>query len=138
MLNTDKVSSSLRSLIMSKVRSKETSLEKTLRSLLWINGIRYRKNNTVYFGKPDLLFKQRKTVAFIDSCFWHGCPRHLRMPASNRKYWISKIEHNRGRDLQVNAFYRSNGWKIIRIWEHEYKNLIRIINKFKKVLNLNK
>ena len=137
MPNTDKVSSSLRSHIMSKVRSKETSLERILRSLLWKNGIRYRKNSPKYFGKPDLLFKQRKTVAFIDSCFWHGCPKHLRMPTSNKQYWIKKIERNRERDVQVNAFYRSKGWKILRIWEHEYKNLNKVINKFMEVLNLN-
>jgi len=122
---------------MSRVRSKETSLEKILRSLLWKNGIRYRKNSPKYFGKPDLLFKQRKTVAFIDSCFWHGCPKHLRMPTSNKQYWIKKIERNRERDVQVNAFYRSKGWEILRIWEHEYKNLNKVINKFMEVLNLN-
>lgn len=138
MLNTDKISSSLRSLTMSKIRSKETSLEKILRSLLWKNGIRYRKNSPKYFGKPDLLFKQKKIVAFIDSCFWHGCPQHLRMPTSNKEYWIRKIKRNRERDAQVNAYYRSKSWKIIRIWEHEYKNLNEVIIKFMDVLNLNK
>jgi len=37
-------------------------------------------------GKPDFVFRAEKVVVFVDGCFWHGCPRHGRMPASRIEY----------------------------------------------------
>lgn len=115
----DTMSKTARSGIMGKIKSQETKLEKSFRKLLWNSGIRYRKNNNKYFGKPDILIKKNKTVIFIDSCFWHGCLKHLRMPSSNKKYWETKISRNKKRDRAVNSHYKKLGWKIIRIWEHD-------------------
>jgi len=119
----DTVSKTARSGIMGKIKSRETKLEKSFRKLLWNSGIRYRKNNAKCFGKPDILIKQNNTVIFIDSCFWHGCSKHLRMPSSNKKYWEAKIARNKKRDRAVNAYYKNRGWKIIRIWEHDVNKL---------------
>ncbi len=120
----DKVNAQTRSKVMSKVRSTETSLEILFRKKLWKQGIRYRKNNKKLFGKPDISIMNKKTVLFIDSCFWHGCPQHLRMPSSNISYWKSKIDRNRKRDEEVNKHYRSLGWIIFRVWEHELRDEI--------------
>ncbi len=73
------------------------------------------------FGKPDISIKKYKVVIFIDSCFWHCCPVHGNMPKSNREYWIQKLERNTQRDIEVNNFYKEQGWNILRIWEHEFK-----------------
>lgn len=127
----DVVSKAARSRIMSKVKSSETDLERTFRLALWGLGIRYKKNNTKYFGKPDLLFRKRRIVAFIDSCFWHGCKEHLRMPNNNRHYWKNKIERNKNRDIEVNKYYGNQGWKVLRVWEHELINLKETADKFK-------
>lgn len=110
-----------RSEIMSKVRSKETKIEIQLRKELWKAGYRYRKNASGYFGKPDVLLKKHKTVIFVDSCFWHGCKKHLRLPSTNKKFWKEKIERNMERDKEVNKHYRKIGWRVIRIWEHQLK-----------------
>ena len=63
-----------------KLCSEDTKIEIILRKALWQKSLRYRKNPAKYFGKPDLVFKKYKTVVFIDSCFWHGCKKHCRMP----------------------------------------------------------
>ncbi len=110
-----------RSEIMSKIRSKDSKIEVAFRKALWKEGFRYRKNVKSYFGKPDLVLKKYKTVIFIDSCFWHGCKKHCKLPATNKKFWKEKIERNRQRDKEVNKHYKKIGWNIIRIWEHDLK-----------------
>ena len=127
---TDVVSKKKRSEIMSAVKSKDTKIEIIFRKALWKKGFRYSKNSKKYFGKPDLVLKKYKTVIFIDSCFWHGCKKHCRVPATNKKYWTDKINRNKERDSEVNKFYKKVGWKFIRIWEHEMnKNLSKTLQK---------
>ena len=129
------MSKSQRSNIMSAVRSKDTIMEVAFRKALWQKGFRYRKNSTKYFGKPDIVLKKYETVIFLDSCFWHGCQKHFRMPATRKKYWEVKIKRNKQRDKEVNWYYKKLGWKIFRVWEH---NIIKkqdiIINKLSKLL----
>ena len=133
---TDTVSKKKRSEIMSKIKSKDTKIEIEFRKAIWKAGFRYRKNSKGYFGKPDLVLKKYKTVIFIDSCFWHGCKKHCRLPSTRKNYWIPKIERNKQRDKEVNQHYKKMGWKIIRVWEHNInKNLDKIIAKVNKVLN---
>jgi len=129
---TDVVSKKKRSEIMSAVRSKDTKIEIAFRKALWKQGFRYRKNSAKYFGKPDLVLKKYKTAIFIDSCFWHGCKKHCRIPATNKKYWTDKINRNKERDKEVNKFYKKTGWKIIRIWEHDLQKNIRKITSLIK------
>lgn len=74
-------------------------------------------------GKPDFVFPKRKTAVFVDGCFWHGCQKHLRMPSSNRTYWERKIGKNIERDRAVNEKLAGKGWNVIRIWEHDLKNV---------------
>ncbi|MBU4430996.1 very short patch repair endonuclease, partial [Patescibacteria group bacterium] len=71
----DKFSKKKRSEIMSKVKEKDSQIEIVLRKALWKKGIRYRKNVKKNFGNPDLVLAKYKTVIFVDSCFWHGCPK---------------------------------------------------------------
>lgn len=106
---------------MGKIKSKETQLEKSFRKVLWSRGIRYRKNSTKYFGKPDIVIASKKTVIFLDSCFWHGCKKHCRIPETNHSYWVNKINNNKKRDKIVSSYYQKSNWKIKRIWEHDIK-----------------
>jgi DNA mismatch endonuclease, patch repair protein len=122
----DTVSKEKRSRVMRLVKSQETSLEKKIRSRLWKRGIRYRENKSTLFGKPDLLVASKKVVVFIDSCFWHGCDMHLRMPRSNIDYWVNKINRNKKRDRFVNSHYKKRGWNILRFWEHQIKDNIEL------------
>jgi DNA mismatch endonuclease (patch repair protein) len=123
----DTVNKTTRSRVMSMVKSKGTMLENALLLKLWKNGIRYRKHNPTLFGKPDISITGKKIVIFIDSCFWHGCREHLRIPKSNIEYWTNKIERNKKRDQAVNAYYREKKWRILRFWEHSIKKDFELV-----------
>lgn len=116
---SDIVSKKKRSEIMSRIKNKDSKIEILFRKELWKQGFRYSKNSTKYFGKPDIVLLKHKTVIFIDSCFWHGCKKHCRIPAVRKKYWTEKITRNKERDKEVSKHYRNQGWKICRIWEHD-------------------
>jgi DNA mismatch endonuclease (patch repair protein) len=134
---TDTVSKKKRSEIMSKVKSKGSKIEIEFRKAIWKAGFRYSKNPTKYFGKPDLVLKKHKTVIFVDSCFWHGCKRHCRLPATRKEYWTEKIERNKQRDKEVNRYYKKIGWKVIRVWEHDIENkAVRIVKNIEKTIKM--
>jgi len=80
-------------------------------------------------GSPDFVFPKKKIAIFIDGCFWHGCPRHLRLPATNKKYWRQKVANNMLRDSRVNKLLIERGWRVYRFWEHELGDLKRISGK---------
>jgi len=122
LLDMDTVSKKKRSEIMSRVKSRDSKIEVAFRKELWQRGFRYLKNSSRYFGKPDMVLPKYKTVVFIDSCFWHGCKKHCRIPSSRTEYWSRKIERNRKRDETVNKYYREIKWQTIRIWEHDLKS----------------
>lgn len=118
---SDIVSKKKRGEIMSRIKSKDSKIEVLFRKELWRQGFRYRKNSVKYFGKPDLVLPKYETVIFIDSCFWHGCKKHCRIPAVRKKYWTEKITRNKERDKEVSKHYKKRDWKIFRIWEHDLK-----------------
>ncbi len=117
----DKVSKKKRSEIMSRVLSRDSQIEILFRKELWKRGFRYRKNSGKYFGRPDVVLPKYKTVIFIDSCFWHGCNKHCRLPTTRARTWEKKIAGNKARDRLVNRYYKKTDWKNIRIWEHDLK-----------------
>ena len=80
-------------------------------------------------GSPDIILKDTKTVVFLHGCFWHKCPKCYIKPKTNKKYWLPKIENNVKRDRKNNKILKQNGFKVIRMWEHEIKK------DFKKILN---
>lgn len=131
----DRVDKETRSRVMSSVKNKNTRLEQSLVTILENAGVtgflRYAKGLP---GTPDIAFMKRKTAVFLDSCFWHGCPKHLRRPSSNRSYWEAKIEKNIKRDRRQRAALRRLGWSVLRIWEHDLKNPLKIIKKISRGL----
>jgi DNA mismatch endonuclease (patch repair protein) len=108
---------------MRAVKGKNSSLEMKFRRALWAAGVRgWRLHKSSLPGKPDLIFSSSRVVVFIDSCFWHGCPSHLRMPKSNLDYWEAKIARNRARDRSATKELKSLGWSVLRFWEHDIQN----------------
>jgi DNA mismatch endonuclease (patch repair protein) len=131
----DKVSKKVRSKVMSSVRSKNTKLEQSLFEMLINVGLSNFSTHVKYLpGKPDIVFTEEKVIVFVDSCFWHGCPKHLRMPASNIDYWQTKLKNNKKRDRVQRKELREQGWKVLRIWEHDLKNTNSIIAKISRSL----
>ena len=115
---------------MSKVKSKGTKLELQFKYLL--KGLRFRYQPKIK-GKPDFALKKLKIAIFIDSCFWHKCPKHFRQPNSNKAYWTPKINRNVERANEVNKQFKKQGWKVLRFWEHDIvKNPEKCAEKVKK------
>jgi DNA mismatch endonuclease (patch repair protein) len=108
---------------MRRIKSKNTSIEVSLRKALWHSGIRYRKNYAKLPGTPDIAILKYQIAIFCDGEFWHGKDWELKKPKlkSNRDYWINKIERNMGRDRQNEWVLHSMGWKVIRFWGLEIK-----------------
>jgi DNA mismatch endonuclease (patch repair protein) len=69
--------------------------------------------------RPDFVFARSRTAVFVDGCFWHGCPKHCKIPAGNRAFWKKKFDANKARDRHVNRELRRLGWLVVRIWEHD-------------------
>ena len=106
---------------MSRVRSKNTRLEMSVRRALWSAGLRYRLHGKAQLGKPDLVMKGKRIAIFVHGCFWHGhpgCPKH-RIPKTRVEWWTAKIHRNRARDDEVKRGLTSLGWKVFVIWECE-------------------
>lgn len=112
-----------RSKLMSRIKSKNTKPEQILRKALWHSGIRYRKNVKSMKGSPDIVITKHRIIVFVDGEFWHGYKWHEKRKKikSNRDFWIPKIERNIQRDIEINKFYESKGWNVLRFWEHEIK-----------------
>ena len=134
----DKFSKAKRSAIMSRIRSKNTSLEIEFRKLLWKNGLgRYRIHYNLP-GKPDIVYVSKKIVIFLDGDFWHGYNWKKLGKVPPKKYWQKKIQKNIDRAKKYNKMLKKDGWKVIRIWEHEVKkNPEKCIKKLLKESNLN-
>src|SRR3989454_673270 len=86
-------------------RQLDTKPENRLRSALHRLGLRYRCDLRLDLDgvriRPDVVFTRRRVAVFVDGCYWHGCPDHGRLPASNRAYWTAKIAGNRIRDQRA-------------------------------------
>lgn len=112
-----------RSQLMSRIKSKNTQPEQILRKALWHSGVRYRKNVKSMKGTPDIVIAKHRIIIFVDGEFWHGYKwdEKRKKIKSNRGFWIPKIERNIQRDIEVNKYYESNGWSVLRFWEYEIR-----------------
>ena len=124
-----------RSQVMAAIRShgnKDTELK--LMSILRearITGWRRRQRLP---GKPDFVFRREQIALFIDGCFWHGCPKHGRLPGSNVAYWSQKLARNKTRDRSVSRKLRNAGWRVIRFWEHHLSAPVTVATKINRAL----
>lgn len=110
-----------RSRIMSSIRSKNTKPEILFGSMMHRAGLRYRKHAKDLPGKPDFVFRPVKVAVFIDGDFWHGYKLREWEHKLSQGYWREKIKRNVERDRLKRAALRREGWKVIRIWDHQLK-----------------
>ena len=121
-----------RSWVMSRIRSKDTKIEKKTASLLRKNKIRYRRFPKV-FGSPDFVV-EKKVIVFCDGDFWHGY-RYGRKKKLPKKFWRDKIERNMERDRKVTRKLRADGWSVVRMWEHDIeKSPEKCVGKIRRCL----
>lgn len=106
---------------MARQGRRDTSPELLLRRALHRRGLRYRVDAALP-GLPrrraDVLFTRARLAVFVDGCFWHACPEHTTLPASNRKWWQEKLDRNVARDRDTDERLEAAGWTVLRFWEH--------------------
>jgi DNA mismatch endonuclease (patch repair protein) len=121
---------------MQHIRSQDTLPERKVMRELRKRKIYFAPHVKGIIGKPDIVFRRKKVVIFIDSDFWHGHPKRFIMPVTNYEYWSNKIARNKQRDKQVTNELRSKGWKVIRLWEYDIKhNFEKSIQKILAAIN---
>lgn len=120
---------------MSKIRSKNTKVENLVFKELRRRKIYFQKHYKKSPGNPDIAFPKRKIAIFIDGDFWHGYNFKKWGKSLPKKYWLAKIAKNMQRDKINKNKLKRQGWKVLRIWEHEIENdLPRVIDKIKKII----
>jgi DNA mismatch endonuclease (patch repair protein) len=135
-----------RSALMAKVRGRgnlttEGALAKVFRAEGWAGWRRQRPiggrvgEGARFRVRPDFVFAARRLAVFVDGCFWHGCPRHGTRPRGNAAFWREKFRRNRARDRRDTRRLRREGWRVVRLWEHELKPKARpgLLAKLRKL-----
>ncbi len=123
---------------MRNIQSKGTAPEMRVMRELKKRKIYFAKHVDSIIGKPDIVFRRKKIVVFIDSDFWHGHPERFIMPKTNTDYWTKKISYNRKRDSQVTYELMEQGWTVIRLWEYDInKKLDECMNRILTALGVN-
>lgn len=118
---------------MSRIRGKWTWQEKAIHNHLKGLKIKHKMHPKI-IGNPDILLTNKKRVIFLDGCFWHGCPLCYQKPRRNKAYWKQKFSKNIKNDKKVGKLLSTEGYEIVRLWEHEIRNndmksiISRIIN----------
>ena len=110
---------------MAQVKSKGMKPEMKVRRLLHGLGYRYRLQRADLPGKPDMVFPSRRKIVFVNGCFWHNhlnCPK-VRIPASNREYWVSKLKRNQTRDERNIGLLEEKGWSVMTVWECQLRDI---------------
>jgi DNA mismatch endonuclease (patch repair protein) len=115
----DAFSAEVRSYVMSRIRSRWTAQEKAIHGYLKGWKVRHRMHPRVP-GKPDVVVGACLAV-YLHGCFWHGCAECYVPPKSNEAYWHPKIQGNRARDRKNIAETRRAGYRVMELWEHDYK-----------------
>ena len=110
---------------MSHNRANNTGPELKLRHALWHMGFRYRVNDKLLSGSPDIVLPKYHTVIFVHGCFWHGhkdCPNYS-VPKTHTDFWTAKIARNQERDQETWRKLEAKGWYVIVVWECELKKV---------------
>lgn len=110
---------------MSRIRSSKTGPELKLKPALEYLNFEYQPNGI--YGKPDFANKTNQILLFIDGCYWHKCPFDFVTPKTRTEFWLQKIDGNVKRDTIVNGELEREGWKVVRIWEHDVRKYPDIV-----------
>jgi len=110
----DKFDAKTRSKIMSSIKSSGTKPEIKIKKSIRGLGFSYQPKMK---GSPDFVNKKARIALYLQGCFWHACPKHYKLPKTNKDYWSKKIKRNLERDKKNFSFLKKKGYKIIKIWE---------------------
>jgi DNA mismatch endonuclease, patch repair protein len=126
------------SMIMSRIRAKNTSPELILRKAIRKVGLKaYKLHDKNLPGRPDISFSKIKLALFINGCYWHRCPYcKPGLPKSHISFWREKFKKNKVRDKQKTRKLHNIGWQVMTIWECQIKkDLSKAIARVKKAIH---
>ena len=127
----DNLSAERRSANMRAVKGRDTQPEMVVRRLAQGLGYRYRLHVAKLPGKPDMVFAKYRKAVFVHGCFWHHhkCKHGLQKPKTNRSFWTKKIAKNIERDVKNLRDLRTEGWRVLVVWECETRDETRLTKK---------
>jgi len=121
----------------SVVFPKSPSRELRLIGLMRGAGIKGWRRKSKLCGRRDFVFPRFHIAVFVDGCFWHGCRKCALGAKTNTEYWIPKISGNMKRDRANTKLLRADGWKVVRVWEHDLKaSPMKCLSKIMTALRL--
>jgi len=132
----DRISKEHRSWNMSRIQSGNTKPEKTVRSILHGLGYRFRLHQKNLPGKPDIVLARYNSVIFVHGCFWHrhkDC-KNASIPKTKKTFWEEKFKANIERDIKVKNELKSNGWRVLVVWECELTDVESVEKELGKFL----
>jgi DNA mismatch endonuclease (patch repair protein) len=130
-VNKDHLTKARRSWNMSRIRGKDTTPEKVVRTLMHRMGYRFRLHGKKLPGRPDIVLAKHKTVILVHGCFWHrhtGC-RNCTTPTNNRRFWMKKLGGNATRDKLNRRALTKLGWRVVVVWECEAERADVLLKK---------
>ena len=140
----DRMTKKQRSVTMSHMKSKDTSIELKVRKYLYHHGFRYNKNDKTLPVIPDIVISKYRFVLFITGCFWHhhyNC-KYATLPKTRQDYWLKKIDRNVDNDLKHYKELEQLDYKVIVVWECEIKECFEyrmreLVNEILEEINAN-
>jgi DNA mismatch endonuclease, patch repair protein len=132
----DTLTPSERSLLMSKIRSKNTAPERAVRSLLHRAGYRFRIHVRALPGTPDIVLTRYRLVVFVHGCFWHrhpGC-KVATTPKTHKKFWTAKFARNVANDQKHRRKLRRMGWRVVTVWACQLKSPEKVLARIEKAM----
>src|ERR1044071_2314911 len=133
----DKITPEHRSWNMSRIRGSDTEPRKRVRSLLHRIGLRFSLKKTALPGKPDIILPARRTVVFVNGCFWHrhkDCVNSV-LPKTRPDFWLTKLQSNVDRDRKNIRTLRKLGWQVLVVWECELADETKLINRMLRIFS---
>ena len=132
----DRLTPEQRSVNMSRIRGKDTKPELVVRRLAHSLGYRFRLHRRDLPGSPDLVFSGRRKVIFVHGCFWHGHGCKIGHVSRTRpRYWATKIERNKARDVTTCQALGRLGWSVLVVWECETRSSGTLVSRIRKFLD---
>ena len=132
----DLISKEHRSWNMSRIKSANTKPEKAVRSILHKLGYRFRLHRKNLPGSPDIVLPKYNSVIFVHGCFWHqhkGCKK-ASIPKTKKSFWEEKFKTNIERDIKVKKELKSDGWRVLVVWECELNDIESVEKELEKFL----
>lgn len=90
------------------IPNKDTSIEMKIQNLLKENSIPFSMHYPI-LGQPDIFIKPNICI-FADGCYWHHC-RDCGFGCGREK------------DEKINRELTQQGYKVIRLWEHQINTI---------------